>query len=189
VSDHAVQLADTVLGVHWRSKEAIRKRHPRPRVTVRAMPPRGWRKKRPIDGALIDAADRWLLEEGGWRVVTGYLVRHVSGGPYPWPKEFLHRLLMNPPPGMQVDHINGNRLDNRRCNLRLCTTTQNGQNKGLSRANTSGIRGVRFENGKWVARIRVNWVLRQLGGYSTPEEASEAYQRAARDAWGEFARP
>ena len=85
------------------------------------------------------------------------------------------------PPVAQVDHINGNRLDNRYCNLRHATQPENCQNRGVSGNNTSGYTGVYFEkdNGRWRARISLNGArLLHLGTFDTPEEASAAYLAA-----------
>ena len=102
----------------------------------------------------------------------------------------LHRLILDAPSGMEVDHINGNGLDNRRANLRLCTGSQNSCNKGLNRSNTSGFKGVTLDkkSGRWHARIAVNGESRSLGFYGTPESAYEAYVQASKTLHGEFAR-
>lgn len=85
-----------------------------------------------------------------------------------------------------VDHINGNTLDNRRSNLRLCSASQNGANSRI-RKNTSGFKGVSFNSGRWVARIRVRRRLIHLGRFIHPQEAALAYDHAARQHFGEFA--
>lgn len=89
---------------------------------------------------------------------------------------------------MVVDHINGNTLDNQRINLRICTHQQNLCNRGSTRGNTSGFKGVVWHKHrrKWVAKIKVNYKTYHLGLYATPEEAHLAYQRAAATLHGEF---
>lgn len=81
-------------------------------------------------------------------------------------------------PKDQIDHINGVRDDNRICNLREATNTENQQNRGISKRNTSGYAGVSFFSGAWYARIRVNRKRIHLGCFPTPELAHEAYKQA-----------
>ena len=93
-------------------------------------------------------------------------------------------------PKDQVDHINRNTLVNRWANLREATHAQNMANKGLSRHNTSGMKGVRWNKymRRWHAQIEINGKGRSLGGYNTAEAAQAAYMAAAREHYGEFAR-
>ena len=90
----------------------------------------------------------------------------------------------------RVDHINGDGLDNRRCNLRLATGTQNNANSRLRRTNTTGYKGVTWsaKRKKYVAQIHFNGRGIFLGHYDTPGEAHEAYKEAAIRLFGEFAR-
>lgn len=90
----------------------------------------------------------------------------------------LHRYVMNAKKGEIVDHINGNKLDNRRENLRVVT---NGQN----RANTQKNKGYVFIQGKYMARITVKGEKIYLGRFKTPEEAQEAYRQASIKYFGE----
>ena len=90
--------------------------------------------------------------------------------------------------GSEVDHINRDKLDNRRSNLRLVTHTQNCVNASLRVTNTSGFKGVNFYRGKyWRAYIRVNYRHISLGFFPTAEAAARAYDEAAREHFGEFA--
>jgi hypothetical protein len=100
----------------------------------------------------------------------------------------LHRLLMNPGPGEQVDHRNHNGLDNRRENLRLATAAQNAANARPKR-NRPGYKGVNWHkrNQKWRAYITVDRKYIHLGVFEDPWEAAQAYNTAALEAWGEFA--
>lgn len=132
--------------------------------------------------ALIDVEDISLVKDSLW---------HVGGGGYAksGDHKFMHRLILNAPEGSQVDHINGNKLDNRRSNLRLATASQNRANKGKIVNNTSGYKGVSLSGKKWAADIAMNKVKVRLGRFDTPEEAAKAYDQAARELHGEFARP
>jgi len=79
-------------------------------------------------------------------------------------------------PVNQIDHINGNRLDNSLANLREATNMENAQNRfNLRKNNKSGFAGVRKENNKWLAEIKVNYIPIRIGLFNTPEEASQAY--------------
>jgi hypothetical protein len=93
-------------------------------------------------------------------------------------------------PGEEIDHIDGNPLNNRISNLRLATRSQNLANTPLSRKNTSGYRGVHFSRAAcgWQARIKINQKIRHLGTFPTKEMAAAAYSLAAREAFGEFVR-
>lgn len=90
----------------------------------------------------------------------------------------------------QIDHINGGRDDNWIANLRQATAFQNMQNCKKSVRNTSGFRGVCYNknDGIWQAGIGFNGKLINIGRYSTPEEASEAYHAKAKELFGEFYR-
>ena len=91
-------------------------------------------------------------------------------------------------PVSDTDHINGNRIDNRLCNLREASRTENQQNRGEQINNTSGFKGVSFhkQTGKWRAQISIAGKVKHLGRYLTPESASEAYHAAAKTIHAEF---
>lgn len=103
---------------------------------------------------------------------------------------FMHRVIAQTPEGMDTDHINGNKLDNRVENLRVCSRAENKHNIGLISTNKSGYKGVSFNShaGKWMAQILVNGEHRYLGLYTDPIEAAKAYNLAAVELQGEFAR-
>lgn len=90
-----------------------------------------------------------------------------------------------------VDHRNGDQLRNTRDNLRLANTIQNGQNRKLNKNSTSGYKGVSLDSRreKWCAAIRVNRKNIHLGYFDTPEQAARAYDAAALENFGEYARP
>lgn len=89
-----------------------------------------------------------------------------------------------------VDHKNGDSLDNTRLNLRVATRQQNRFNSAKSSKSKSGYKGVSFykRDGNWQATITLNRKQKHLGYFNTPEEAHEAYKKAAIELHGEFAR-
>lgn len=137
--------------------------------------------------ALIDSDDFDLISQYRWichRPSSNYQVAiSVKRGR----KSIrMHRLIMNALPGMEIDHINGNPLDNRKCNLRFVTHAQNQKNMNLSVSNKSGKKEV-----SWHKRSR-KWQVfaanTYIGLFSSIEEASMAYDKAAKEMFGEFAR-
>lgn len=102
----------------------------------------------------------------------------------------IHRLIMGvTDKNIIVDHINHNGLDNRKSNLRVCTSGQNTCNCLTSKNNKSGHKGVYWskERKKWCAQISINNKTKGLGRYDTIEEAIEAREKAAKEYYGEFA--
>jgi len=87
-----------------------------------------------------------------------------------------------------LDHINGDRKDNRFLNLREATKAQNSYNSGTPKTNTSGYKGVSWSNqaNKWFAKIVIQGKQIHLGFFSEPEDASSAYNKAAKKFHGEF---
>jgi hypothetical protein len=92
--------------------------------------------------------------------------------------------------GQQIDHKNGDTLDNRRSELRFATNHQNAMNSKLRKNNKSGFKGVSYSasENRWIANICLHGKCKYLGGFDTREEAHAAYMRAAIEAAGEFAR-
>lgn len=138
--------------------------------------------------AIIDAADAWRVEGSNW---------YFHGGRYAAIRPtldgvrcivYMHQVIAEPGRGLDVDHINGDGLDNRRCNLREATRQQNLANRRAHRNNKTGIKGVWRHGLKWRASIQVDGKTRHLGGFDTPEDAGRAYEAAARALHGDFAR-
>lgn len=99
---------------------------------------------------------------------------------------YLHRLLTGCPRGLEVDHINGDPLDNRMSNLRVCTKAENRRNLGLSKRNTSGYKGVYWSPGRQRWHVRVG--SKHIGRYRLLKEAVSAYNEAAISTYGAFAK-
>ena len=101
----------------------------------------------------------------------------------------MHRAIVQTPDDMETDHINGNKLDNQRTNLRICTMPQNRRNRRAYANNTSGFKGVVWNMSakKWEAYIRMNIKRIYLGLFADPAEAARAYDKAATQYYGEFA--
>lgn len=137
----------------------------------------------------IDEEDIGQVSGRKWKIVQKkggkpYVCRTGKGTIY------LHRVLMDAPRGKIVDHIDGNSLNNRRSNLRLATVSENAMNRGRTKRNRTGYKGVSFHrgNGRWRARIQREGKEHTLGYFDTPEEAFAAYRGAAKILHGEFAR-
>lgn len=132
----------------------------------------------------VDTADLEQVKRYSWCYSkTGYLVANIGGRVVK-----LHRYLLQPDDGVIVDHINGDPADNRRCNLRLCTNTQNSRNSSASKNSSTGVLGVkRVKGGKYVAQITVDRKQITIGRYTTIEEAAAARQEAERRYFKEFA--
>jgi len=118
---------------------------------------------------------------------TNYARAKINGK---W--EILHRLIMDTPVGLFVDHIDGNGLNNQKLNLRNVTTRENNIWKNRNKSAKNPYRGVYFhpKTGKWRARIcgngRINPI--SLGLFHDPETAAKVYDKAAKEYFGEFAR-
>lgn len=123
----------------------------------------------------------WILAK---RRAAKYVCGNIKGK-----QVLLHRFLLEISDRRNhVDHINRDGLDNTRENLRICSLSENNRNKGVYKNNVSGIKGVSaLSNGKYMARIVLDKKFVYLGCYKTAEEASERYNIAAKELFGEYA--
>jgi hypothetical protein len=132
-----------------------------------------------------DETGRWAATRKWYLSRTGYvtLARAVNGQTY------LHRIVMNASHDGHVDHINGNKLDNRKCNLRICTQAENNRNLTSKRSDSKQpYKGVRITaSGKWNARIRSRGHGIHIGNFDTAEAAALAYDEKAKQLFGTFA--
>lgn len=136
----------------------------------------------------VDNDDFDELNRLKWTFSKGYAAKKLPGNK----NLFLHSLITRCPPNKKVDHINGNGLDNRRSNLRICTQQQNTFNQKLSKSNKSGYKGVcYFPYGKrikkWVAKININGKQKHLGYFATKIEGAREYNKAAIKYFGVYA--
>jgi len=141
-------------------------------------------KSEVIAETIIDKDDYSLVTNfKKWTLHTGYVLTKVLQS-----NLYLHNLIYPVPEGYEVDHINGNPLDNRKCNLRVCTRAQNCQNAAKPKHNTSGIKGVTWckAANKWIARIGYNGIRHYLGVYSNKSDAKAAYEKASIELHGNY---
>lgn len=134
---------------------------------------------------IFDKIDEPLVRSHTWSLARGHF-RTVIGGR----TRYLHQLIMGSAEGEQVDHINMDKSDNRRCNLRYATHAENQQNKGLRSDSTTGYKGVCFDkrSGKYVAYINAEGHRTYLGYFSNKKDGAEAYDKAAKILHGGFAK-
>lgn len=138
---------------------------------------------------ILDDKGREIFEtfgngSGKWNITKNrdkfYLQKRTSKG-----LVYLHRLIVQAPPGKYVDHINENTLDNRQVNLRVCTNSANLRNGRLRANNTSGVKGVTWNarDKKWSATIKVKYRSIFLGNFTDFEQAVEARKSAEKLYW------
>lgn len=140
-----------------------------------------------LDGVQIDPEDQHLLRNKAWELVgrdTKYLRARIDGK-----KRLLHRVIAGAKDGEFVDHINGNPLDNRRANLRVCTFEEGARNRRKKTTSPVPYKGIFPAGRRWQARIQHQGKQFHLGMFATAEDAARAYDKAAIELHGEFARP
>ena len=134
--------------------------------------------------ALIDDEDFEKVNQYKWYAMKGKRTYYATSA-RPCPTVLLHRFIMNTPLGMEIDHKDGDGLNCQKYNLRICTQSQNAQGKKKRITSQNPYKGIqRRVSGNWQAFIGD----KPLGTYPTAEAAARAYDKAAREIWGEFAR-
>lgn len=138
------------------------------------------------DRFIFDIEDFPIVARHTWSINEyGYMTAKTGGK-----NVRLHRLIAKPREGFEVDHINRVKTDNRKCNLRECTRSQNNQNVGkpLIPNLSTRYKGVsKCKHGKYRAMIGIDRKRVHIGYYDTPEEAARAYNEKAKELHGEFA--
>jgi hypothetical protein len=131
--------------------------------------------------ALIDECDLPLITISKWSLMAvGYALGWRDGK-----NILMHRLIMNAQTGQEIDHANGNRLDNRRANLRFVTRSQNNANRRKPGPNR--FKGICKARGLWLAQTKINGRPVFIGYFKTDVEAAKAYDAKAVELFGEFA--
>jgi hypothetical protein len=138
---------------------------------------------------LVDDDDYAWLSQWRWNLSSAnprlaYACRSFKRGGQ-WQTVRMHRLILDAPDGVFVDHANGDKLDNRRSNIRLCTMADNMRN--VPRTKPGSYRGVHKHSRRWRAMISIGENRVRLGSFATELEAAIAYDRMAREHHGEFA--
>ena len=135
--------------------------------------------------AKVDDSDYLLLADYSWYLDSrGYATRY-SRGKYIG----MHRMVNDTPDGMLTDHINGDRLDNRKSNLRTCTRAQNGMNRGKQRNNTTGHKGVySIPSDRWRAQITFRGKRINIGTFDEIDDAISAHRATSKKYFGSYAK-
>lgn len=140
--------------------------------------------------SLVDDEDYGRVSAYTWSTSTTVQKRNYAHSLINGKFIKLHRFILDAVPSTFVDHINGDTLDNRRQNLRLCTKTENNRNCVRKRTSESGYKGVHLSkrDGRWAAKTCVNRVRKHIGYFKTVEDAARAYDAAAKAFHGDFAK-
>jgi hypothetical protein len=139
-----------------------------------------------VDDSDFDMLSKYKWHYGGYWKITGYAARR--NGKY-GETIMMHRVVLNTKDKRQIDHKNGDKLDNRKENLRLCTRSQNLANSKIRINNTSGFKGICWyeDRKKWFTYINCQKKRYCLGYFSSKLDAALAYNKKSAELFGEFA--
>jgi hypothetical protein len=153
---------------------------------VPGVPCRNYRPKPVAPHVGVAAADYEWLNQFHWGLSNGYAARRDENNKI----IYMHRLILPPPPRMLVDHIDGNKANNCRSNLRIATRTQNMQNRPKHRSSSSRFKGIHYSrwSHKWYATCRYAGQCHRSAYFETDDEAARVYDHLAVAWFGEFAR-
>lgn len=142
--------------------------------------------------ALVDDEDYEEIAQHNWCASYNGACFYAVRGQWDSGKQtmiYMHRLIMNAPDGTEIDHINGDGLDNRRANLRFAAHRENGKNRRKQRGTSSRFLGVCWDKStqKWLAYLMSDGKRLHLGRHQKEKDAAQAYNEAATKYHGEFA--
>lgn len=127
-----------------------------------------------------------LIDDDNFELVSKYKWHKIKSYGYAMSNGIrMHRLIMDCPKGMEVDHINGNTLDNRKCNLRICSHADNQKNMKVRTDGVSKFKGVSWDKQMYKWRVRVQNQF--IGLFDNERHAAMAYDLNAKQLFGEFA--
>jgi hypothetical protein len=152
--------------------------------------------KHGIFNVLLDKEDYNKVKVKKWNVMqhtsdkSRYVIRHSYFNENKYRSLYIHRYVLDYNDKLVIDHINGNTLDNRKSNLRICTHMENCRNQKICKINTSNAKGVCFNrrSKKWTARIGLNNKRIFLGYFESKKDATIAYNTKAIEIYGKFAK-
>lgn len=135
---------------------------------------------------MVDDEDYDVLSKYNWQVDK---YNSVASHKTDKGRILIHRYIMNPSSTEEIDHIDGNRLNNQKSNLRICSSSQNKMNIGPRKDNKSGLKGVSLhkKTNKWGVRIMVEGKYKHIGLFLNKEDAAIAYNTEALKSFKEFA--
>jgi hypothetical protein len=148
--------------------------------------------------AIVDESDYEELSKHKWHLKKvirtnniNYYVRRTNRSGVGPSTIYMHRQLMGYKDQLEIDHINGNGLDNRRSNIRFCTKSQNMRNRCNTGKNKTGYKGVfqdkRLNHMDYIAHLRLGKILKQSRRFRSLIDAAKAYDKMALEHYGEFA--